>query len=359
MPESLLPIAVDAMGGDYAPEQVVQGALDSGAPVILVGPESVLRPMVKSAGDPERIQVVHAPDRVAMDENPMQAVRGKKNSSMMVAIRLVKEGKAGGVMSAGNTGAFSVGATTILGRLSGVGRPAAAITVPTPTGQSLLLDAGASTDCMAEDLVNFAVMGTVYAEIILGIPKPTVALLSIGEEESKGSRQSKLAHQMLKKSDLKFIGNVQGSDLGTSVADVVVSDGFTGNVALKAAEGMALMIMQIVKDELKSASGFEKLAALVLRPALRRIKKRLDWQEYGGGALLGVSGNVVIAHGKSRKRAIASAISVGAKLARTDLLSRIEMSLKAHHDLASAVEGESNGPVDRISEEPRPNPGKD
>ncbi|HDS30155.1 MAG TPA: phosphate acyltransferase PlsX [Firmicutes bacterium] len=343
MSDELKPIAVDALGGDYAPEQVVEGALASEVPVILVGPEDTLVPLVKSTGDGSLVQIVHAPHAVAMDESPIQAVRSRKNSSMMTAIRLVKEGRAGGVMSAGNTGAFGLGATTILGRLPEVSRTAAAITVPTPAGQSLLLDAGASTDCTAVDLVNFAVMGSAYAEIILGIPNPAVALLSIGEEETKGSKQSKLAHQMLKKSDLNFIGNVQGSDLGTSVADVVVSDGFTGNVALKAAEGMATLIMEIVRDEINKSSGFEKLAAHVLRPVLRRIKKRLDWQEYGGGALLGVSGNVVIAHGKSRKRAIESAIKIGAKLARTDLLSTIEKSLKAHHDLTKELKDESNG----------------
>ncbi len=340
MSSEILPVAVDALGGDHAPEQVVQGAIDSGLPVTLVGPENILTPMLEEAGNPEMVSVVHADVAIEMDEHALQAIRTKKDSSMMVAIQLVMDGKAGSVMSAGNTGAFSMGATTTLGRLPGVSRPAAAITIPTPAGQTLLLDAGASTDCTATDLVNFAVMGAAYVEIIWDVPNPRVALLSIGEEESKGSKQSKLAYQLLKSSDLNFVGNVQGSDLGAFVTDVIVSDGFTGNVALKSAEGMAALIMAVVKDELTHASGLEKIAALALRPTLRRIKKRLDWQEYGGGTLLGVSGNVVIAHGKSRKRAIVSAIRIASSLVRSDLLSRMEESLIAHHDLTEGLESE-------------------
>jgi glycerol-3-phosphate acyltransferase PlsX len=326
-----LPVAVDALGGDYAPKAVVDGAIMSGVPSVLVGPEKDLALLMKKAGNPSSIDIVNAETVIGMDENPLQAIRTKKDSSLMVAIRLVKEGKAAGVMSAGNTGALTMGATLALGRLSNVSRPAAAIPVPTPTGQSLLLDAGAAAECYAEDLVNYAVMGSTYARVIWGIENPRIGLLSIGEEESKGSRQAREAHRLLKASGLNFIGNVQGSDLGSATADVIVTDGFTGNVALKVAEGIIALITGIVKAELKSGGPLLMVAAAMLRPALRRLKKRLDWEEYGGGALLGVSGNVVIAHGKSKERAIASAIRLASELARTDLLSQMEESLKRYH----------------------------
>jgi len=331
MADEHLPIAVDALGGDFAPDQVVEGAAESGVRVILVGPEKTLVMLLKGRDNGAVLDIVNAEQAVGMDEHPVSAFRTKKDSSMMVAIRLVKEGKAGGVMSAGNTGAFMMGATMILGRLPEVSRPAAAIPIPSPTGRSLLLDAGASTDCAASDLMNFAIMGATYVKAVWRIENPRVGLLSIGEEEIKGSKQAREAHQLLKQSGLNFVGNVQGSDIGSSVADVIVTDGFTGNVALKAAEGVSSLIMEVVKGELKSTRGIERVAAWVLYPILRRLKKRLDWQEYGGGALLGVKGNVVIAHGKSRKRAVSSAVRLAADLAQTDLLRRLESSLNTYY----------------------------
>lgn len=327
-------IAVDALGGDNAPEQVVRGAVESGVKCILIGPEEILSRHLAEYGNPDRITIRTAIDTVGMDEHPLHAVRNKKESTMMRSIALVKQGEASGVMSAGNTGAFMMGSTMAFGRLTEVTRPAAAIPIPTPSGQILLLDAGASTDCTPRDLLNFGVMGSTYCKYIWNIENPRVGLLSIGEEESKGSKQARNAYQLLKKSELNFIGNIQGSDLGESKCDVIVSDGFTGNVALKVAEGMVLLIMQIVREELEHAQGFEKIGALMLRPLLRRVKKRLDWQEYGGGALLGVAGNVVIAHGKSRYKAVASAIRLASDLARTNLQFELEKSLKAHHDIS-------------------------
>jgi glycerol-3-phosphate acyltransferase PlsX len=337
MPKNHLPIAIDAMGGDYAPDAIVEGAIEAGEPCILVGLEKELSRLLESAGNPSFVQVVHAETAIGMDENPLQAIRAKKDSSLSVAIRLVKDGKADGVLSAGNSGALTMGATMTLGRLPEVQRPAAAIPIPNPVGQSLLLDAGAAAECNAEDLVNYAVMGSTYARLMWGIANPRIGLLSIGEEESKGSRQARDAHRLLKGSGLNFIGNVQGSDLGKATADVIVTDGFTGNVALKAAEGFALLIMGIVKDELAQAKGLQKLAAWSLRPIFRRVKKRLDWQEYGGGALLGVSGNVVIAHGKSNKKAIGNAIRLAAQLARTDLLHELNESLTGFHKAREAA----------------------
>ena len=327
-----LPIAIDALGGDSAPLAVIEGAIDAGVPVILVGPEKEMAGPLAAAGKPSFIQTLNAEVGIRMDEHPLQAIRTKKDSSLMVAVRLVKDGKAGGVMSAGNTGALTMGATMTLGRLAQVARPAAAIPVPTASGHSLLLDAGAAAECNAEDLVNYAVMGGTYARIVWGIKDPKIALLSIGEEESKGSRQARDAHKLLKSSGLNFIGNVQGSDLGSAAADVIVTDGFTGNVALKVAEGIAVLIINIIKDELKASKGLQRLAALTLKPVLGRVKQRLDWQEYGGGALLGVAGNVVIAHGKSNRRAIANAIKLTSELARTDLLRELETALKRQYE---------------------------
>ena len=341
MSSEQLPIAVDALGGDHAPKVVIEGAVEAGIPVFLVGPEKELAGLLESVSNPRFVQIVHAETGIRMDEHPLQAIRAKKDSSLMVAIRLVKEGRAAGVMSAGNTGALTVGATMTLGRLPQVTRPAAAIPIPTPCGQSLLLDAGAAAECTVEDLLNYAIMGSTYAKLIWGIQNPRIGLLSIGEEENKGSRQARDTHRLLKGSGLNFIGNVQGSDLGSTAADVIVTDGFTGNVALKAGEGFARLIMGIVREELKAGGMFQKLAALTLRPVLERIKKRIDWEEYGGGALLGVSGNVVIAHGKSGKRAIANAIRLTSELARTDLLHQLEESLRQYHtvDASSGKQG--------------------
>jgi phosphate acyltransferase len=334
----ILPIAIDALGGDKAPEAVVDGTVEAKVPAILVGTESLLGPLLKKAGNPGFISIVNSQTVIGMDDNPLQAIRAKKDSSLMVAVKLVKDGKAAGVMSAGNTGALTMGATMSLGRLPQVSRPAAAIPVPTPKGMSLLLDAGAAAECNAEDLVNYAIMGSTYARLLWGIDNPRIGLLSIGEEESKGSRQARDAHKLLKASGLNFIGNVQGSDLGSTAADVIVTDGFTGNVALKVAEGVGSLIMNIVKNELEASSIPQKMAALLLKPVFQRLKKRLDYREYGGGALMGIAGNVVIAHGKSDKVAIASAIRLTYDLARTELLQELEKALSSYYGSHMKVE---------------------
>ncbi len=331
MSETHLPIAVDALGGDHAPREIVAGAVESKVPTILVGPEKDLALLLDEFGSPDNIEIVHAEMKIASDDHPVHAYRTKKKASMFIATRLVKDGKAGGVVSAGNTGAFMMGATMMLGRLPKVTRPAAAITIPAPTGHVLLLDAGASTDCTSTDLVNFGVMGSTFSNLIYKVKMPRIGMLSIGEEEMKGSKQAREAHQHLKNSDLYFIGNVQGSDLASNIVDVIVTDGFTGNVALKSAEGISMLIMEVVKDEIRAAGGMQKAAAWLLWPVFKKIKKRLDWNEYGGGALLGVKGIVVIAHGKSKKRAISSALRLSSELAQTDLLVRLESELKEYH----------------------------
>jgi len=346
MSENGLPIAVDAMGGDHAPDEVVAGAIDTGHRVILVGDENRITPLLSGPGVKDRIEVVHTTTVVSGDDPPFQAFRSKKDSSMMTSIRLVKEGRASGVMSPGNTGAFMAGATMILGRFPEVSRPAAAIPIPTPDGQMLLLDAGASTDCTTSDLLNFAVMGSTYVKVIWGVGNPRIGLLSIGEEESKGTKQAREAHKFLKTSGLNFIGNVEGSDLGSSGTDVIVTDGFTGNVALKAVEGISSLIMNVVRDELGLTRGLQRMASAILYPVFKRIKGRLDWQEYGGGALLGVRGNVVIAHGKSNRRAISSAIKLAASLSSTHYLEALEKGLREFHKVTKEA--------DKVKKEPEP-----
>lgn len=331
MSQEMLPIAVDAMGSDEGPVGIVQGVLDSELPAIIVGPENIIRPILAEAGSPSNIEVVHADEVVDSEDHPFSAFRAKKNSSMMVGIKLVRDGKASGVLSTGNTGAFMAGATMILGRLPHVTRPAAAIPIPSIKAYSLLLDAGASTDCTPFDILNFAIMGAKYVESVWAIENPRVGMLSIGEEEIKGTKTARSAHQILKESGINFVGNVQGDDLGKGVADVIVTDGFTGNVALKVAEGLTTLMTQIVKDEIKRAPLNERIAAWVIYPMFKRIKKRFDWQEYGGGSLLGVKGNVIIAHGKSGRRAIHSAMKLACDLAKTDLVRNLEESLEKFH----------------------------
>lgn len=342
MSQTILPIAVDAMGADEGPEGIIQGVIDSEQPAIIVGPENVINPVLANAGSPDHIEVLHTDEEVDADDTPFSAFRAKKNSSMMMGIKLVRDGKASGVLSTGNTGAFMAGATMILGRLPHVSRPAAAIPIPSATAYSLLLDAGASTDCTPTDIMNFAIMGSIYVESVWGIQNPRVGMLSIGEEAIKGTKTARSAHQVLKDSGINFVGNVQGDDLGKSVADVIVTDGFTGNVALKVAEGLTTLMTGIVKTEIKRAPLNERIAAWVLYPMFKRIKKRFDWQEYGGGSLLGVKGIVIIAHGKSGRRAIKNAVKLASDLAKTDLVRNLEESLKKYY---------GSKPMDRIVEE--------
>ncbi len=313
-------IALDAMGGDFAPEEVVKGGLiavqELGVEVALVGQEAAVRRELAKLGTvPPALSVVAASDIIAMDEHPAIAVRQKRDSSLVVGMNLVKSGQAAALVSAGNSGAVMAAALFALGRLEGIERPALGAVFPSPSGPFLLLDIGANVDCKATHLVQFAQMGSAYMERVMGMASPRVALLSNGVEETKGSQVVQETHELLRVTDLNFVGNIEGHQLPTGAAEVVVADGFTGNVALKLAEGMAELILGVVREEIMRKTHF-RLAAAVLRSAFSEVRRRLDYAEYGGAPLLGLNGVVVVAHGRSKAQAIRNA--VGAAKAAVD-----------------------------------------
>jgi len=316
-------IAVDAMGGDRAPEEIVAGALEARGEAIepiLYGREDEIEPL---AGG---LPVVHAPVVVAMDEKPGDAARHKRASSLFAVCRAVKDGDADVALSAGNTGALLAAGLVEIGRLPGVHRPAIAIPLPAPTGPTVLIDGGANADARPEHLVQFGHMGSVFAEEALGIPEPRVALLSIGEEPEKGNRLVRETHELLAPSGLNYIGNVEGRDLLAAAADVVVCDGFTGNVALKTLEGGIGTAIGALREALGSSLR-SKLGGLLIRPAARTLRARLDPDTYGGAYLLGLRGLVVIAHGNSSRTAVANAIRLAARGAEGHVVERLAARL--------------------------------
>ena len=306
-------IAVDAMGGDHAPEAIVEGAVlaarEFNVPLILVGiSHRVYQELEKYEGWKQlEIEVVHADEVVDMHDSPGKVIRGKRKSSMKVGLDLVKNGEASAFVSAGNTGAVLAYSTIILRPLKGVDRPAIAIQLPTIKGSSILLDAGANVDCKTIQLFQFGIMGHVYAKYILGKDNPRVGLLSIGEEDMKGNETTKEAFKMLKKSHINFIGNVEGKEVYRGNADVIVCDGFTGNVALKISESLAEMIGTSLKN-MFTAGMTTKLSYMLLKPHLMELKKTVDYSEKGGAPLLGINGVCIIAHGSSSSKAIKNAI---------------------------------------------------
>lgn len=305
-------IALDAMGGDQAPAATVAGAVaaarEYGVEVALVGRAAAIEvELAKHDATGLALPIVEAPDVIAMDEHAANAARRKPNSSIHVALKEVREGRATAMLSAGNSGAAMAAALFVLGRVPGIERPAIGAVLPTATGRALLIDAGANTDPKAHQLVQFAQMGAIFMERVQGVANPRVGLLANGEEESKGNLLVQETHPLLKASGLNFIGNVEGKDLPAGVADVVVTDGYTGNVALKLTEGVATFLLGMIRAEL-TASPLTKLLAAGLRPAFGRVRARLDYREVGGAPLLGVDGVVVIAHGRSDARAIQTAI---------------------------------------------------
>jgi len=309
-------IAVDDMGGDHAPHEIVRGAveaarrLDGISKIILVGDENAVRAEMAQCGAiSDKIEVFHASQIVGMDDKPVEALRRKKDSSIARAVDLVRDGAADAVVSAGNTGAVMVSATLKLRKLEAVERPAIATVMPTQNRPFVLVDAGANTDCTSEFLAQFAVMGSVYAQTILGCENPVVGLLSIGGEEVKGNDITRETFKLLSESHLNFRGNVEGHDLFEGETDVVVCDGFVGNVVLKTAESAGTAIGHWMKQEFKRTP-IRMLGALLLSGALRTMKQRLDPESYGGAPLLGVNGVCIITHGSSSSHAIYHAIRV-------------------------------------------------
>ncbi len=316
-------IAVDAMGGDHAPAEVVRGAAlaaeEYGIDISLVGLPAQVQPLLD--GHP-RLQIVPCTQVIAMQEHPAQAVRNKPDSSMSVCARICKEHRADGWISAGNSGAIMAAALLIQGRIRGVERPALGSIVPTKDGFAYFLDVGANVDSKPEYLVQFAVMGAVYAREMMGRAEPRVALLSNGEEEGKGDELVRETSRRLKTSLPGFIGNVEPKDIYAGRADVVVADGFVGNVAIKMAEATAEFLFRNLRDEIPKTLG-GKLGGLLIRPSIRQLRARVDWREFGGAPLLGIDGVAVVAHGRSDARAIKNAIRVTRDAVENQLVGKI------------------------------------
>jgi len=313
-------IAVDAMGGDRGPEEIVAGALDARSDTltpVLVGPAGL---------ETHGLELIEAADVIEMHEKPAEAVRSKPDSSLVATVRAVAEGRADAAVSAGNTGAMLAAGLLELRRLPGVMRPAIAVPIPARNGPSVLIDAGANADARPEHLLQFATMGAVFAEEILGIENPVIRLLSIGEEPQKGNQLTLEAHELLAASDLNFAGNTEGRDLLVGAADVVVADGFTGNVTLKLLEGAIRTLLDALREEI-TATASGKLGGLLIRPAARRLRHRLDPDTYGGAYLLGLRGLAVIAHGNSSRTAIGNAVRLAARGVEHDVVGRLATRL--------------------------------
>ena len=329
-------IAVDAMGGDFAPRPVVDGALaaarhfDLG--VALVGRRANLDAELGRHVDfdPARIRVVEADDIVTMEDSPAAALRRKPNASIKVAAELVAREEASALFSAGHTGATVMAAYSAFGMLPGVDRPALAATIPTRRRPAILLDVGATVECRPQHLLQFAIMGSVYARVAFGLETPRVGLLSIGEEATKGNELTREAHRLLKASPVEFIGNVEARDVYSGNADVIVSDGFTGNVALKISEGLVDVIEELLGDELSSTITM-RVGSLLTRRALRRFKRRVDYSEYGGAPLLGVAGVAIVGHGRSSAKAVRNAVALAYRFASQRFIQRVE------HEIAQAA----------------------
>lgn len=327
----MITIAVDSMGSDNSPfseiEGVVQAAKAYNVHIILVGKESTLAPLLKEAGGTDLpIEIRNATQVIAMDEPPTAALRKKRDSSIRVAADLVREKVASGLVSAGNTGAVMATSKMVFGTVPGVDRPALATVLPTLTGHAVLLDVGANVSCKPHHLVQFAVMGHLFSKKIIGVAKPRVGLMSVGEEESKGNDLTKEVHQTLKQLHLNFIGNVEGRDLYNGRADVIVCDGFTGNVALKTSEGLIEAVLKLLREEL-SRNLQAKLGALLSQQSFKRLKKRLDYSEYGGAPLLGLRGVSIICHGRSSSNAIKNAIRVAKEFSENQVNAMLETEL--------------------------------
>jgi glycerol-3-phosphate acyltransferase PlsX len=324
-------VALDAMGGDNAPGEIVLGAVQAareyGMGVYLVGREEAIHAeLAKHDASGLDLPIIHTDEVIEMDEHPANAVRRKKNASMTLALQLVRDGKALGAVSAGNSGAMMAAALFTLKRIEGVDRPALGGVFPTKDAACLVIDMGANADCKPEFLLQFALMGSIYMERIFGVSSPRVGLLANGEEETKGNQLVQDTHQLLKANaatlGLNFTGNVEGRDIPAGSADVIVCDGFVGNVVLKLSEGLAETLIGLLRTQMTSTLP-SKLAGAVLRPGLRKVFQRLDYAEYGGVPLLGVNGSAIISHGRSKAKAIKNALRVARQTAETNVAGAI------------------------------------
>src|SRR4051812_23661723 len=336
----MLWVAVDAMGGDFAPRLVVDGALaaarhfDLG--VALVGRRDAIDAELQRHGDIDaaRLRIVDAPDVVAMDEAPSAALRRKPGASIRVAADLVAKGDAAALFSAGHTGATVMAAHAAFGMIPGVDRPALGTIIPTRDRPAVLLDAGASVECRPQHLLQFAIMGSVYARQVLTVERPRVGLLSIGEEATKGNELTREAHRLLKASPLNFIGNVEGREIYSGGADVIVCDGFTGNVVLKTSEGLVDAVAALLGDELQGTFS-SQVGYLLSRRAFRRFQRRVDYSEFGGAPLLGVAGLAIVGHGRSSAKAVRNAIAMAYRFATGDFIARIARDMARMAEVAN------------------------
>jgi glycerol-3-phosphate acyltransferase PlsX len=328
-------IALDAMGGDHAPSAIVEGAVlfareHPQHEVILVGQERRIREALRDEPGASRLSIQHAGEAVEMDEHPGAAIRKKRDSSIRVCFELIRSGKAAAMVSAGNSGAVMAGALLVLGRIPHIDRPAFAALFPALKGEGrcLLLDAGANVDCKPLHLAQFALIGEAYVRKLLGVERPRVGLLSNGEEPSKGTALTRGALELLQRSDLQLIGYVEGKDIFSGDVEVVVTDGFTGNVVLKTSEGTAMAVAGLIRSAVQQAGLSEKLGALLLKPTLAGLRKVVDYAEYGGAPVLGVNGAAIVAHGRSHARAVKNALRAALLTAQAHL----------HEELTARIE---------------------
>lgn len=323
-------IAVDVMGTDYGPEEIILGAIQAvkkyGCEVFLVGEQKQIESVLKKYHEDknDKIMIENASEVISMSDHPSLSVRTKKDASIVVATRLLHTKTCDALVSAGSTGAAVAAALFGLGRIKGIERPAIATPIPSITGTTIVLDSGAKVDAKPQHLVQNAIMGSVYAELIFKINNPRVGLLNIGEEETKGNEQALATYPLLKQEEhINFIGNIEGRDINNGTVDVVVCDGFVGNVVLKVAEGLATAIMTIMKKTIMNSGIVAKFGAMLIKPALKKMKKTLDSAEYGGALLLGVKAPFIICHGSSKAKAIKNAVGVAIDLAEKDVVKHI------------------------------------
>lgn len=346
-----MPIAVDAMGGDFAPQSAVEGAVcaavEDGAEVLLVGDRARIEAELARLGHlgrrPQGLEVVHAEEVVGMDEPAITPIRKKRRSSIRICAELVKEGRAQALVTAGNTGAAMISAKMVIGTVAGVDRPALAAVLPNVQGRTVLLDVGANVDTKALHLREFAVMGHFYAQAVIGTPAPRVGLMSIGEEEGKGTDLTREVFKVLKNTGLNFVGNVEGSDVFNGSVDVIVCDGFVGNVILKSAEALAEMVGRMLREEIERGGARTRVGYLFAKPAFDAFRKRTDYSEYGAAPLLGVNGGCFIGHGRSTARAMQNAIRRAAEFSAARLDQKIRDKVAELHSQEARLLAEKTG----------------
>lgn len=327
----MMKLAIDAMGGDHAPAETVKGGIEAlgviSSEIVLIGDEALIREELKKhTYDETRVHIIHAPDRITNDDKPVQAIKTKKLSSLVIGFEMLRKGEIDALISAGNTGALLAGGALKVGRIKGIDRPALTTVYPTEKGIAVLVDAGANTMCIPRNLVEFATMGSIYAQEVLGIESPRVGLVNVGAEEGKGNTLVSETFDLLKETKLNFIGNLEARDIPLGAADVIVCDGFTGNVILKLSEGLAQSFGRFLR-ELFGKNAVTKIAALLVSEGLKIFKKRMDYREYGGAPLLGTLHPIVKAHGSSNARAFMNAFRYAEKYAAAGVIEKIQAQL--------------------------------